>query len=1659
MPDCKDVTVKTFASACHTLLVLVLTTAVTTLSGSAVAEDVEIYIGQSLGISIETQARSNQLPGSAHLKSVEYGSYLSEAGVGPSSATTQAAMINHHRIVYEEYHGGWNSLPNFDRLAAVSTGTLGTFSVLPATRSNNYAFRYTAVLNVPATGSYQFYLNSGDGARLYVDGTQVVNGDGLHAATEYTGAINLTAGQHNLMVTYFQRSATAALSVEWSGPGIHRRPVESYLAPLPNYNALSYEYYQGLWRYLPDFDTLTPVSTGRVNNFSLAPRARNEEYGFRYTGRISVPADGNYTFYIGSDDGSQLFINGTMLINNDGLHGYRERSGLLYLTAGVHDLVATMFERHGGDNLTVKWQGPNINKQDLSPWLVGSPGGSTTPARVKLDNKAYSPNWLHESASSVSATSSSLAMGAAAQADYWEMYYAGRTDAGNNIVELHNSDSGRVMSGAGSVVADRSAWGEDHKWELLPQSDGTYVFRTLGGSYLDGWNYRISLYGSGVYSEQKWSLELDSSGIPANLFTHSTPRDWKFIPVSTSADGNNIVRLQGKLSSYYAAADYLAASSSNAYPQVQTDSDELWEMIPLGTGRYHIRNVNDGRYLHAQGPGMNDNVSTVIGTSGSWIYCAGENSNCSFTGTRQVRYGAQGEYAIAEFTDGTSCSNAVFGDPISGVYKSCHYLDTSGSALTQASEWQVVATGVSGNPPAPPNPGQPNILFILDASGSMGWTDTGETGTRMERMKTALGLVMDNINNVNVGLMRYSHSYSGGRIVYPVSPIDQSRNDLTATVNSMVANHGTPSVGALYEAARYFRGEGVEFGKSRAARTNYSGVNFSRVSHPQSYDGGTVVRASGCTDDDLNNASCGTERIDGSPVYKSPIVSECQANYIVMLTDGQPTTTAIPEAESLIGGTCADASSRDGKCGAEVANFLNTTDQSVEMDGDNTIVTHTIGFNFTTEWLKEVAAAGGGKFYTADSALDLLTAIESIILEAKTVENTIVAPAATLDQTSRLAHRDDVYLALFEPSYSPAWQGNLKRYYFDGELKDDSDPRKLAIDPATGSFYDNAQSFWSAAPDGPNVGQGGAASQLNRDTRRVTTYFPGNPKALLNSANAIDRGNVHAADLGLPDDALGLSTADTDKLVDWASGIDVLDFDEDGLTTDTRHYIGDPLHTTPVIVTYDWNGSEPDSLVFFGTNEGYLHAIDTVTGAEHFSYIPESLLPILKHRYANTAGKPKVYGLDGPLTLWAYDKNGDKAINGSGDFAWLFAGMRRGGRAYHALDVTNRNDPEFLWRIDGGTGAFTQLGQSWSKPVATKIVNPVNNRETNVLIFGGGYDLQQDNVSTRTTDSMGLGLFIVDAATGALIWRGGSDIGADEIFPKMQYSIPSDPRVIDINGDGLADQIYVGDMGGQVWRFDIDNHSGYVSNLVTGGVIAELADDTAEGNRRFYNAPDVSVVRRDGEQVMMISIGSGYRAHPLDKVIDDRFYVIQQSDFKNGKPAGYGMLDAGTYRPIGEGDLFDVTDNVLGQGSDLDKLTARQALAISKGWYLSLEDPGEKSLSSSITANSQVFFTTYTPSEGGNVCAPNIGSGKLYVMNILDGTPSLHLSEENGGPNDPLTIEDRQQDLMRPGIPPSPRVLFPENESPVLLIGPEEGPSIELGKLAKRVSWVEVAEF
>src|SRR5690606_10275227 len=212
---------------------------------------------------------------------------------------------------------------------------------------------------------------------------------------------------------------------------------------------------------------------------------------------------------------------------------------------------------------------------------------------------------------------------------------------------------------------------------------------------------------------------------------------------------------------------------------------------------------------------------------------------------------------------------------------------------------------------------------------------------------------------------------------------------------------------------------------------------------------------------------------------------------------------------------------------------------------------------------------------------------------------------------------------------------------------------------------------------------------------------------------------------------------------------------------------------------------------------------------------------------------------------------------------------------FRSLDVTNRSAPSLLWQITGGVSGtdFAELAQTWSNPVKTKV--DIGGKVYEVLIFGGGYDADQDTVTTRTVDDSGRALFVVDAETGSLLWWAGpANSGANLELAEMKYSIPASPKVIDVNGDGLTDQIYVGDMGGQVFRFDINN-AAKLATFATGGRIADLADSTVAGNRRFYHSPDVFGVKIGGARFLGLIIGSGYQAHPLDTDIEDRIYMLK----------------------------------------------------------------------------------------------------------------------------------------------------------------------------------------
>ncbi|WP_224997474.1 PA14 domain-containing protein [Cesiribacter sp. SM1] len=170
-------------------------------------------------------------------------------------------------------------------------------------------------------------------------------------------------------------------------------------------NGLSYKYYTTTsgspWKVLPNFSSLTPAKTGTISNFSLSPKTQSNYFAFLYEGQIQIDAAGTYTFYTYSDDGSQLFINGNLVANNDGAHAAQERSGSVYLAAGKHNIKVTYFEHISSEVLTVKYAGPGISKQTIPNTKLYSGNSSSSGSS---SNTGEEDSYTGTAPSSLSAT-------------------------------------------------------------------------------------------------------------------------------------------------------------------------------------------------------------------------------------------------------------------------------------------------------------------------------------------------------------------------------------------------------------------------------------------------------------------------------------------------------------------------------------------------------------------------------------------------------------------------------------------------------------------------------------------------------------------------------------------------------------------------------------------------------------------------------------------------------------------------------------------------------------------------------------------------------------------------------------------------------------------------------------------------------------------------------------------------------------------------------------------------------------------------------------------------------------------------------------------------------------------------------------------------------
>jgi len=150
---------------------------------------------------------------------------------------------------------------------------------------------------------------------------------------------------------------------------------------------VQFSVYAGSWNKLPDFDKIKPIAAGIASMFSHAvvPQMK-DNFALRFTGLVKIPADGLYVFYTSSDDGSRLYIDRKLVVENDGLHGVMEMGGLIRLNKGMYPITVTFFEKTGGEELKVFFEGPRLPKREIPPAALFLRPAAKTPASQPRTN-------------------------------------------------------------------------------------------------------------------------------------------------------------------------------------------------------------------------------------------------------------------------------------------------------------------------------------------------------------------------------------------------------------------------------------------------------------------------------------------------------------------------------------------------------------------------------------------------------------------------------------------------------------------------------------------------------------------------------------------------------------------------------------------------------------------------------------------------------------------------------------------------------------------------------------------------------------------------------------------------------------------------------------------------------------------------------------------------------------------------------------------------------------------------------------------------------------------------------------------------------------------------------------------------------------------------
>lgn len=834
------------------------------------------------------------------------------------------------------------------------------------------------------------------------------------------------------------------------------------------------------------------------------------------------------------------------------------------------------------------------------------------------------------------------------------------------------------------------------------------------------------------------------------------------------------------------------------------------------------------------------------------------------------------------------------------------------------------------------------------------------------------------------------------------------------------------------------------------------------------------------TNDTTASNNGGSYSTSSAPtVPDSPVQYSCQKNFVVVLTDGEPTKDDFDKSNSsentwqgfpdfaakLIGDFHADNTQPEGGTevpGAgderswyldDVAKFMHERDFRPDLTGNQTLDIYTVGFttgvNTDGDYiLRKAASAGGGTAYSSNDPDALADSIVASI--ADIVQKSQAFTAATVPAT-RTAAGGNFYTSLFVPfDGNPYWEGHLKAFQLaaNGDILDRNGACAVD-DPAAGQcksgpFKTTALPFWDAGQQIPSPG-----------LRKLLT-------SVSSTRTSFDTASIAAADLtGLafatpyPGSTATNVEGRADEIVQnvrgcvFGTGVAANVSAPSGCTP-RSWLLGDVFHSNPVVVgppssylnedSYKAFASTPANatrkrVIYAGANDGFLRGFDAGTyqaaasppgydrgtGQELFGFMPWAVRQKIKD-LSRTLDRRGVYYVDGSPAVgdvWIHPTatTTSKAIDGSEWKTVLIGGLREGGKGYYALDITNPaavSYPGYLWEYpeEGDAAALALLGDSWSEPVITRVRVKIGAGvyERWVAVVGGGYAASGDpnNAGYVAAATAGRGLFVIDIASGKLLAKKVFGNGSGQ-EPGMLYAIPSTPAVLDLDFDGFADVIYVGDLGGNMWK--------WVVSAAGDDPVNDATADVTQPRwpfKKFFTTPGVTM----GGSTFYKSVFYPPAATYVSKQLWLSWGTGERTNLRFADPAPASTADNNRLYAMADLDPYESLVPVRATLTEADLDGAPSASSCNppsgnKPGYYIIAGNSEKFVTNVEIFAYYVFAGSFTPTATVDPCSSG-GEAALYVVRIqcgegffgagLSPTPR-RMTLGSGMPTDPrLTI-------------------------------------------------------